>query len=275
MRNHCDHCCINTSRKLSDLLWAVKPCGKEQLGELTWCLSLIEKNASHVWLHSRRKAQVWRHCLRSWCGWTSSLPDHLLPQCPFITSFGWVASSCQALHTHTHTHKNTQPPPLQSIWAYCCRADKPKQRALKLYSLPIHHVTFWQSSISCIVVTCLWPQVEPLKRTQLHNTVTLLSLNAHKQKKNPNKTLGIVVKYPLLMAATPSMLSLAKQEALKKGESKAVGECSRVRTLEGSGRRQSSRDESADGGKGAPKHGTAEHPTHCWGSAQALPVIQL
>lgn len=71
------------------------------------------------------------------------------------------------------------------------------------------------------------------------------------------------------------MLSLAKQEALKKGESKAVGECSRVRTLEGSGRRQSSRDESADGGKGAPKHGTAEHPTHCWGSAQALPVIQL
>lgn len=102
MRNHCDHCCINTSRKLSDLLWAVKPCGKEQLGELTWCLSLIEKNASHVWLHSCRKAQVWRHCLRSWCGWTSSLPDHLLPQCPFITSFGWVASSCQALHTHTH-----------------------------------------------------------------------------------------------------------------------------------------------------------------------------
>lgn len=178
-------------------------------------------------------------------------------------------------HTHTHTRKNTQPPPLQSIWAYCCRADKPKQRALKLYSLPIHHVTFWQSWTSCIVVTCLWPQVEPLKRTQLHNTVTLLSLNAHKQKKNPNKTLGIVVKYPLLMAATPSMLSLAKQEALKKGESKAVGECSRVRTLEGSGRRQSSRDESADGGKGAPKHGTAEHPTHCWGSAQALPVIQL
>lgn len=28
--------------------------------------------------------------------------SHLLPQCPFITSFGWVASSCQALHTHTH-----------------------------------------------------------------------------------------------------------------------------------------------------------------------------
>lgn len=200
--------------------------------------------------------------------------SHLLPQCPFITSFGWVASSCQALHTHTHI-KILSPLPFSPSELTAAELISQNKSALKLYSLPIHHVTFWQSSISCIVVTCLWPQVEPLKRTQLHNTVTLLSLNAHKQKKNPNKTLGIVVKYPLLMAATPSMLSLAKQEALKKGESKAVGECSRVRTLEGSGRRQSSRDESADGGKGAPKHGTAEHPTHCWGSAQALPVIQL
>lgn len=71
------------------------------------------------------------HCISSSCEGASNLPSYLLPQCPFKTSRSWGPRAARpCMHTHTPL-----PPPLQSIWGYCCRADKPKQRALKLYSV--------------------------------------------------------------------------------------------------------------------------------------------
>lgn len=84
-------------------------------------------------------------CISSSCVWTSSLPSYLLPQCFFKTSRGWRPLSCTILHTHPHTHSHAplQPPPFWSILGYCCGADKPKQRALKLYSL--NQYIMWHS----------------------------------------------------------------------------------------------------------------------------------